>query len=97
MSRDHHILRPNHQIKPKLKTTKFKNAFFIRLLIFLLAILSQLWVKALDLKKKVGVYCSDIKGAFDRVCVDKLLVKCASLSTSFCSGDFLVRTQNIEK
>ena len=43
-----------------------------------LAFVACTWLLALDVGNKVGVYCSDIKGAFDRVSLEKLLAKCSS-------------------
>ena len=42
----------------------------------LLALIVLLWLRALDKSFKIGIYCSDIAGAFDRVSVDKLCSKC---------------------
>ena len=33
------------------------------------------WLKAFHENKKVGLYCSDVSGAFDRVCSKRLLEK----------------------
>jgi len=40
-----------------------------------LALLALTWVSALSRGCKVAVYCSDVSGAFDRVCLQKLVVK----------------------
>ena len=37
------------------------------------------WLKMVNDGKKIGVYCSDVSGAFDRVCGARLLNKLASL------------------
>ena len=37
------------------------------------------WPTMLNNRKKVGVYCSDVSGAFDRVCAARLLQKLAAL------------------
>ena len=37
------------------------------------------WLTMLNNRKKVGVYCSDVSGAFDRVCAARLLQKLAAL------------------
>ena len=37
------------------------------------------WLKMLNDDKKIGVYCSDVSGAFDPVCSARLLAKLASL------------------
>ena len=40
-----------------------------------LALLTMRWLKALDSGLKILVYCSDVSGAFDRVCKTRLIVK----------------------
>ena len=40
-----------------------------------LALLMLTWIKALGSGRKVGVYCSDVSGAFDRVCMARLAAK----------------------
>ena len=40
-----------------------------------LAILAITWTRALRARQKVGVYCSDVSGAFDRVSKDRLVAK----------------------
>jgi hypothetical protein len=40
-----------------------------------LAILALTWVKALAAGRKIGVYCSDVSGAFDRVRMKRLAAK----------------------
>ena len=40
-----------------------------------LAILALLWIKALAAGSKIGVYCSDVSGAFDRVSTKRLIAK----------------------
>ena len=40
-----------------------------------LALLLLTWIKALCTGRKVGVYCSDVSGAFDRVCMARLVAK----------------------
>ena len=40
-----------------------------------LAILALTWVKALGTGRRIGVYCSDVSGAFDRVRSERLLAK----------------------
>ena len=42
-----------------------------------LAYVCTSWLLALQNNFRIGVYCSDIKGAFDRVCTALLLFKCA--------------------
>ena len=42
----------------------------------LLAFVVLLWLRALDQSCKIGIYCSNIAGAFDRVSNKKLLLKC---------------------
>ena len=37
------------------------------------------WLTMLNNRKKVGVYCSDVSGAFDRVCAARLLQKLSAL------------------
>ena len=37
------------------------------------------WLKMLNDGNKIGLYCSDVSGAFDRVCAARLLYKLASL------------------
>ena len=38
------------------------------------------WIHALNAGCKVGVYCSDVSGAFDRVSSERLLLKLSSLN-----------------
>ena len=40
-----------------------------------LAHLVLTWIVALSNRKKVGVYCSDVAGAFDRVCLRRMVEK----------------------
>jgi len=40
-----------------------------------LAMLVLQWVRVLALGSKIGVYCSDVSGAFDRVAMDRLIAK----------------------
>ena len=40
-----------------------------------LALLTLVWIKALAAGSKVGVYCSDVSGAFDRVSTERLIKK----------------------
>ena len=40
-----------------------------------LALLLLTWLKALCSGRKIGVYCSDVSGAFDRVCMARLVAK----------------------
>ena len=40
-----------------------------------LATLVLTWVEALARGRKIGIYCSDVSGAFDRVSVDRLVAK----------------------
>ena len=40
-----------------------------------LALLTMRWLKALDSNMKILVYCSDVSGAFDRVCKNRLMQK----------------------
>jgi len=40
-----------------------------------LAFLTLVWIKALALGRKIGVYCSDVSGAFDRVSLTRLVAK----------------------
>ena len=37
------------------------------------------WLSMLNAGKKIGVYCSDVSGAFDRASAERLLDKLASL------------------
>ena len=41
----------------------------------MLALVCLTWIKALHSKDKIGVFCSDIKGAFDRVRTVVLILK----------------------
>ena len=43
-----------------------------------LALLVLTWVKALGEARKIGVYCSDVSGAFDRVRMERLVAKLKS-------------------
>ena len=54
-----------------------------------LAYVTCIWLLALDSGNKIGVYCSDIKGAFDRVSTDKLLSKCAAYGLPEKATNFL--------
>ena len=40
-----------------------------------IAYLTLSWLQALSKRKKVGVYCSDVAGAFDRVCSRRMIAK----------------------
>ena len=40
-----------------------------------LAVLALTWLKALAVGRKIAVYCSDVSGAFDRVCLERLAAK----------------------
>ena len=40
-----------------------------------LALLVLTWLRALGTGRKVAVYCSDVSGAFDRVCSKRLVAK----------------------
>ena len=40
-----------------------------------LALLALTWIKAMGTGRKVAVYCSDVSGAFDRVCMERLVAK----------------------
>jgi hypothetical protein len=40
-----------------------------------LALLVLTWVQALGTGRKIAVYCSDVSGAFDKVCLERLVAK----------------------
>ena len=40
-----------------------------------LALLMLTWLQALGAGRKIAVYCSDVSGAFDRVCLERLAAK----------------------
>ena len=54
-----------------------------------LALLVALWIRALDRGQKVGMFCADIAGAFDRVSAELLLTKCALYGLDNASVGFL--------
>ena len=55
----------------------------------MLALVCATWILAFHFKHKIGIFCSDIKGAFDRVKTTVLIQKCWLLGVPAQASAFL--------